>query len=85
MARRRTKSAMDINQQTLRIVDELANRAWQSPDRDRQIARMERARDINTRYTNNISRALGERDGWISNSNYEVQVPRRAYMGLNAG
>lgn len=79
MARRRTKSMRQINQQAIRLVETEYNR----PNTDR--ARMERIRDINTRYRRNIANSFGESDGFVRNEDYNTQVPRSVYMGLNAG
>lgn len=46
---------------------------------------MERAADIGRRYTSNIGRAFGSKDGYIYNDDYTKQVSRRTYMGLANG
>lgn len=86
---RRRKSARQINEQALRLVQESAVRGYNNRNIDgehnRQIARMERIRDIANRYTKNIATRQGNPNGYISNENYEKQVSRSAYMGLTAG
>lgn len=76
MARRRTKSMRQINQQAIR----LAEAEYMRSDTDR--ARLQRISDINRRYRQNIARAYGDGQ-WVRNENYDRPVSRSVYMGLN--
>lgn len=84
MARRRTKSMRQINQQTLGLEATLARVRYNTND-DRYSERMRRVQNINQRYRRNVANYFGESDGYVRNEDYDTQVPRSVYMGLNAG
>ena len=80
MARR--KSARQINDQALRLLRTYSRSG--SPTSER-MQRLYRIRDTARRYVNNISSFFGNRDGYVSNRQYDVAVSRRRYMGLANG
>ena len=63
----------------MRLIRDIS-RNW-SPS-SASVGRMERVFNTAYRYNRNISRYLGNPDDFISNSQYEHQVGRRIYMGL---
>lgn len=76
---RRTKSYNQIDRQASRLIDRAEERY--------NFGRIDRIGNIRQRYRNNISRYLGGRD--LSPIGDAIasqrQIPRRVYMGLNAG